>query len=185
MAALGAFVTEANALEVTVDADASAANISKNTAATSATNASTSATAAAASATLATTKATSATASATSATTSATQAAQSAAEALTSKNAAALSATQAASSVSAQNIPSLLIGQRLKILKVNNAETGYDLATSVAAPRFYGFALSADSTEILLSEENSGALISSNYLSWVISENVSFSIVNNELAITL
>ena len=141
--------------------------------------------AAAASATLATTKATSATASATSATTSATQAAQSATDALTSKNAAALSATQAASSVSAQNIPSSLIGQRLKILKVNNAETGYDLATSVAAPRFYGFALSADSTEILLSEENSGALISSNYLSWVISENVSFSIVNNELAITL
>ena len=171
VAALGAFVTEANALEVTVDADASAANTSKNTAATSATNASTSATAAAASAT--------------SASTSATQAAQSAADALTSKNASALSATQAASSVSAQNIPSSLIGQRLKILKVNNAETGYDLATSVAAPRFYGFALSADSTEILLSEENSGALISSNYLSWVISENVSFSIVNNELAITL
>ena len=185
VAALGAFVTEANALEVTVDADASAANTSKNTAATSATNASASATAAAASATLATTKATSATTSATSASTSATQAAQSAADALTSKNAAALSATQAASSVSAQNIPSSLIGQRLKILKVNNAETGYDLATSVAAPRFYGFALSADSTEILLSEENSGALISSNYLSWVISENVSFSIVNNELAITL
>jgi hypothetical protein len=183
--ALGAFVTEANALEVTVDADASAANTSKNNAATSATNASTSATTAAASATLATTKATSATASATSATTSATQAAQSAADALTSKNAAALSATQAASSVSAQNIPSSLIGQRLKILKVNNAETGYDLATSVATPRFYGFALSADSTEILLSEENSGALISSNYLSWVISENVNFSLVNNELAITL
>ena len=171
VAALGAFVTEANALEVTVDADASAANTSKNTAATSATNASTSASSAAASATLAST--------------SATQAAQSAADALTSKNASALSATQAASSVSAQNIPSSLIGQRLKILKVNNAETGYDLATSVAAPRFYGFALSADSTEILLSEENSGALISSNYLSWVISENVSFSIVNNELAITL
>jgi hypothetical protein len=185
VAALGAFVTEANALEVTVDANATAANTSKNNAVTSATNASTSATAAAASATLATTKATSATTSATSASTSATQAAQSAADTLTSKNAAALSATQAASSVSAQNIPSSLLGQRLKILKVNNAETGYDLATSVAAPRFYGFALSADSTEILLSEENSGALISSNYLSWVISENVSFSIVNNELAITL
>ena len=78
------------------------------------------------------------------------------------------------------------IRQYTDILKLPARDlTGYDLATSVAAPRFYGFALSADSTEILLSEENSGALISSNYLSWVISENVSFSIVNNELAITL
>jgi hypothetical protein len=185
VAALGAFVTEANALEVAIDADVSAANTSKNNAATSATNASTSASTAAASATLATTKATSATASATSASTSATQSAQSAADALTSKNAATQSATQAASSVSAQNIPSSLIGQRLKILKVNDAETGYDLAASVATPRFYGFALSADSTEILLSEENSGSLIASNYVSWLISENVSFSIQNNELAVTL
>lgn len=185
VAALGAFVTEANALEVAVDADASAANTSKNNAATSSTSASASAGAAEASAALANTRAAGATASATSALTSATQSAQSAADALTSKNAAAQSAIQAASSVSAQNLPSVLLGQRLKILKVNNAETGYDLAISVAAPRFYGFALSADSTEILLSEENSGSIVSSNFISWVISENVSFSIVNNELAVTL
>lgn len=185
VAALGAFVTEANALEIAVDADAAAANTSKNNAATSSTSASSSAAAADASATLATTRAASATASAASASTSAAQSAQSASESLASKNAAATSAAQAASSVSAQNLPSLLIGQRLKILKVNDAETGYDLAASVATPRFYGFALSADSTEILLSEENSGALVASDYLSWVISENVSFSIVNNELALTL
>ena len=185
VAALGAFVTEANALEVAVDADASAANTSKNNAATSSTSASASAGAAEASAALANTRAAGATASATSALTSATQSAQSAADALSSKNAAAQSAIQAASSVSAQNLPSVLLGQRLKILKVNNAETGYDLATSVAAPRFYGFALSADSTEILLSEENSGSIVSSNFISWVISENVSFSIQNNELALTI
>ena len=185
VAALGAFVTEANALEVAVDADASAANTSKNNAATSSTSASASASAAEASAALANTRAAGATASAASASTSATQSAQSAVDALSSKNAAAQSAIQAASSVSAQNLPSVLLGQRLKILKVNNAETGYDLATSVAAPRFYGFALSADSTEILLSEENSGSIVSSNFISWVISENVSFSIQNNELAVTL
>lgn len=185
VAALGAFVTEANALEVAVDADASTANTSKNNAATSSTSASASAGAAEASAALANTRAAGATASATSALTSATQSAQSAADALSSKNAAAQSAIQAASSVSAQNLPSVLLGQRLKILKVNNAETGYDLATSVAAPRLYGFALSADSTEILLSEENSGSIVSSNFISWVISENVSFSIQNNELALTI
>lgn len=185
VAALGAFVTEANALEVAVDADASTANTSKNNAATSSTSASASAGSAEASAALANTRAAGATASATSALTSATQSAQSAVDALACKNAAAQSAIQAASSVSAQNLPSVLLGQRLKILKVNNAETGYDLATSVAAPRFYGFALSADSTEILLSEENSGSIVSSNFISWVISENVSFSIQNNELALTI
>ena len=183
--ALNAFVSETNDTAALVNTNVTAAALSQTTAATSATNASTSASSAAASATLATTKATSATASATSASTSATQAAQSAADALTSKNAAAQSAIQAASSVSAQNIPSSLIGQRLKILKVNDAETGYDLAASVATPRFYGFALSADGTEILLSEENSGSIASSNFISWVISENVSFSIQNNELALTI
>lgn len=178
VAALGAFVTEANALEGAVDADASAANTSKNNAATSATNASASAGSAGVSATIATTGATSATA-------SATQALENKTDSLTSKNAAAQSAIQAASSASALNMPSMLIGQKLKILKVNEAETGYDLTASVAAPRFYGLALSVDGTEILLSEENTGSLVSSNYVSWLISENVSFSIQNNELALTL
>ncbi len=183
--ALSAFVSETNATASQVDTSAAAATTSKNSASASATASATSATASDASAALATIKAVSATDSATSALSSAAQSLQSAAEALASKNAAAESATQAASSVSAQNLPSMLIGQKKKILKVNEAETGYDLINSVASPRLYGFALSTDGTEIILTEDNTGSFSSSSFISLEIGENLSFSILNNELALTI
>ncbi len=183
--ALDAFVSETNDVAEIVDTQAAAAASSQATAATSATNASTSASSAAVSATLATTKATSATASATSALTSAAQAAQSATTAQASQAAAAQSALEAASAVSATHMPSSLIGQALKVLKVNATETGYALFESAALPRLYGFALSADSSELLFTDAKTGSFTSSNFVSWFIGENLIFSITNNELVIAL
>ena len=183
--ALDAFVSETNDVADLVDTASSVASASQSAAATSATNANASATASAASATLATTKATSATASAASAQTNATQASQSAANAHSSEVAAALSALEAASAVSATHMPSSLIGQALKVLKVNATETGYALFESAALPRLYGFALSADGSELMFTDAKTGSFATSDFVSWFIAENLTFSINNNELVIAL
>jgi hypothetical protein len=183
--ALDAFVSETNDVADLVDTASTAASASQSAAATSATNANASATASAASATLATTKATSATASAASAQTNATQAAQSAANAHSSEVAAALSVLEAASAVSATHMPSSLIGQALKVLKVNAGETGYALFESAALPRLYGFALSADSSELMFTDAKTGGFAATDFVSWFIGENLTFSINNNELVIAL
>ena len=183
--ALDAFVSETNDVAELVDAQAAAAASSQATAATSATNANTSASSATASATLATTKATSASTSAASALTSAAQASQSAINARTSETSAAQSALEAASAVSATHMPSSLIGQALKVLKVNATETGYALFESAALPRLYGFALSADGSELMFTDAKTGSFAASNFVSWFIAENLTFSINNNELVIAL
>ena len=183
--ALDAFVSETNDVADTVLEQASATEASQTAAAASAASATSNANQAASSAALATTKATSATASATSALSSANQASQSATNAHTSEMAAALSALQAASAVSATHMPSSLIGQALKVLKVNANETGYALFESAALPRLYGFALSADGSELLFTDAKTGDFIASDFVSWFIAENLSFAIQNNDLVITL
>ena len=183
--ALDAFVSETNDVAQIVDTQAVAAASSQAAAAASATYANSSASSATASAALATTKATSATASAASALTSATQASQSATNAHASETAAAQSALEAASAVSATHMPSSLIGQALKVLKVNATETGYALFESAALPRLYGFALSVDGSELMFTDAKSGDYTVSSFISWFIAENLNFSIHNNELVITL
>lgn len=184
VAALEGFGEEANDLAVEVNADAAAALSSQTAAASSATSATASATSAAASATLATTRATSATASATSASNSAAAALTSANNADISEAAAATSAAQAASAVAAVNLPTSLIGQYKKILRVNLTETGYELVASAAAPRLYGFALSSDGTELLFTDTDTGSFNSSDFVSWELGENLTFAITNNQLALT-
>ncbi len=183
--ALDAFVSETNDVADSIDAAASASANSQSAAAISAANASASASAAATSATLATSKATSATSSAASAQTNATQAAQSAINAHSSEVAAAQSAIEAASAVSATHMPSSLIGQALKVLKVNATETGYALFESAALPRLYGFALSADGSELMFTDAKTGGFAASDFVSWFVGENLAFSINNNELMISL
>lgn len=183
--ALDAFVLEANETAESVESLSSAALASQAEAASSATSATTSATQAAGSATLATTKATNASSSAASALASATQALQSAANAHSSEVAAANSALEAASAVSATHMPSSLIGQASKVLKVNATETGYALFESAALPRLYGFALSVDGSELMFTDAKTGDYTVSSFISWFIAENLNFTIHNNELVITL
>jgi hypothetical protein len=66
----------------------------------------------------------------TAANTAATNAATSAANALASETNAANSATTAANTLSAANLPTNFVGEAGKVLEVNSAETGYQLATS-------------------------------------------------------
>lgn len=183
--ALDAFVLETNETAESAETHATSATASQTAASSSAASAINSANQAASSAALATTKATAASSSATSAQTSATQAVQSAANAHSSEVAAAQSALEAASAVSATHMPSSLIGQALKVLKVNATETGYALFESAALPRLYGFALSQDGSELMFTDAKSGAFAVSSFISWFIAENLSFSILNNELVITL
>jgi hypothetical protein len=109
---------------------------------------------------------------------SAASAASSAANALS-------SAIAAASAVSAVGLPSSLTGMAQRVLRVLNSELGYELVASAALPTFFGFALSADGTEILLTTDRTGAFNTSDFISWNISENVAFNLQNNQLALTI
>jgi hypothetical protein len=91
----------------------------------------------------------------------------------------------AASAVAATNMPSSLIGQAKKVLKVKVDESGYELVSSAALPRIYGFALSSDGSELLFTDANTGDLDSSNFTSWFVGENLSFAINNNQLVMSL
>lgn len=112
-----------------------------------------------------------ASASATSAATSATNSAQ--------------SASQAEAALAMANLPSTFTGRAKNVLRVNLTETGYEFSASAASPSFYGFALSDDGTEIIVTTDAINNYDTSDFISWGIQENISFSVVDNELALTI
>jgi hypothetical protein len=127
----------------------------------------------------------SASASASTATGGVNAATASAASAATSATNAANSAAEAASAVSSTNLPTSLIGQSQRVLRVNTGETGYELVASAALPVFYGFVLSDDGTDLMLRTDRSNTYKTSDFTSWGIQENVTFAITDNELALTI
>ncbi len=144
---------------------------------------------------------------------SAASAAAQAAEALNQKNLAAAQATEATSqknqattkaaeaaasaaaadatydltldALNAARIPTGLTGAAKQFLQVKADETGYELVTSVAAPSFFGFNLSADGTELIMTSGRDADFDSTAYATWTLSENISYSVSKNNLVVNL
>jgi len=112
------------------------------------------------------------------ATTKATEAAQSAAAAVVTYN-----ATVAA--LNAAKIPTNLVGAAKQFLQVKADESGYELVTSVAAPSFFGFNLSADGTELIMTSGRDADFDSTAFATWTLSENISYSVSKNNLVVNL
>lgn len=87
--------------------------------------------------------------------------------------------------LAAAGLPASLVGQGGKFLKVKLDETGYDLTASSASPRFYGFAFSLDSTELLKTEGRDEDYVDGNYVASMLGEGFTVAITNNQLVITL
>ncbi len=85
----------------------------------------------------------------------------------------------------AVGLPDVLTGARGMLLKVKADESGYELVRTAALPRFYGFHLSSDGSELLLTEGREDALDSNDFVAWTISEGVSFAVQNNALEVRL
>ncbi|CAB4124942.1 hypothetical protein UFOVP66_44 [uncultured Caudovirales phage] len=98
---------------------------------------------------------------------------------------AANSASQTAAALAMASLPSTFTGKAKNVLRVNLAETAYEFSASAASPSFYGFALSTDGTEILVTTDTINNYNTSDFVSWGIQENISFSVLNNQLALTL
>ncbi len=127
------------------------------------------------------------------------QAAAQATEATAQKNQATAKAVEAAQSavdaneayqdtldaLNAAKIPTGLVGHAKEFLQVKADETGYELVTSVAAPVFHGFNLSADGTELILTKGRDDDYDAEAYATWTLSENISYSVQNNNLVVNL
>lgn len=85
----------------------------------------------------------------------------------------------------AVGLPDSLIGARGMLLKVKADESGYELVHTAALPRFYGFHLSSDGSELLLTDGREETFDSSDFVAWTISEGVSFAVQNNALEVQL
>ena len=85
----------------------------------------------------------------------------------------------------AVGLPDSLIGARGMLLKVKADESGYELVHTAALPRFYGFHLSSDGSELLLTEGREEAFDTSVFTAWTISEGVSFAVQSNALEVQL
>ena len=85
----------------------------------------------------------------------------------------------------AVGLPDSLIGARGMLLKVKVDESGYELVHTAALPRFYGFALSSDGSELLLTEGRDADFIAKSFLTWTLAEGVSFAIHDNALEVQL
>ncbi len=85
----------------------------------------------------------------------------------------------------AVGLPDVLTGARGMLLKVKADESGYELVHTTASPRFYGFHLSSDGSELLLTEGREEAFDSGDFVAWTISEGVSFAVQNNALEVQL
>lgn len=110
-------------------------------------------------------------------------AAQAAAAAL-SRNEAQAFRNEAQSLVNAARIPTSLAGQAGKFLQVASTELVYELVSSVAAPVFYGFTMSPDKSEIVMTYGRDDYDVS-DYVTWTSSENVTFEVRNNNLTVVL
>ena len=85
----------------------------------------------------------------------------------------------------AVGLPDSLTGARGMLLKVKADESGYELVNTAALPRFYGFALSSDGSELLLTEGREGDFDAQEFIAWTLSEGVRFAVQNNSLEVQL
>lgn len=85
----------------------------------------------------------------------------------------------------AVGLPDTLTGARGKLLKVKTDESGYELVNTAASPRFYGFQLSSDGSELLLTEGRESEFDAQVFLSWSLAEGVTFVIHDNALEVQL
>lgn len=85
----------------------------------------------------------------------------------------------------AVGLPDSLTGAQGMLLKVKADETGYELVNTAALPRFYGFQLSSDGSELLLTEGRDADLKANDFLAWTLAEGVTFAIRDNGLEVQL
>ncbi len=85
----------------------------------------------------------------------------------------------------AVGLPDTLSGAQGMLLKVKADESGYELVNTAALPRFYGFQLSSDGSELLLTEGRDADFNASDFQAWTLAEGVTFAIHNNALEVQL
>ncbi len=85
----------------------------------------------------------------------------------------------------AVGLPDTLTGAQGMLLKVKADESGYELVNTAALPRFYGFQLSNDGSELLLTEGRDADFNASDFQAWTLAEGVTFAIHNNALEVQL
>ena len=85
----------------------------------------------------------------------------------------------------AVGLPDSLVGAHGMLLKVKADESGYELVYTAALPRFYGFQLSSDGSELLLTEGRDADLKANDFLAWTLAEGVTFAIRDNALEVQL
>jgi hypothetical protein len=87
--------------------------------------------------------------------------------------------------LNAAKIPGSLVGKAQQFLQVKTDETGYVLVSSVAAPSFFGFKMSDDGQELLMTYGRDQEFDVADYDTWTMSENITFAVTNNNLAVVL
>jgi hypothetical protein len=92
---------------------------------------------------------------------------------------------QVVSRLQAVGIPDVLSGAHGMLLKVKADESGYELVNTAALPRFFGFALSSDGSELLLTQGREDEFDVTSYASWMVGEGLTFSIQRNGLEMAL
>lgn len=85
----------------------------------------------------------------------------------------------------AVGLPDVLAGAQGMLLRVKADESGYELVPTVASPRFYGFALSADGSELLLTEGRDQTFEADAFDAWTVTEGVHFALESNALVMKL
>lgn len=85
----------------------------------------------------------------------------------------------------AAQIPTTLTNKAGQFLQVKQDESGYLLVSSVAAPSFYGFKMSSDGKSIELTYGRDADFNTEDFDSWMMAENVNFSVTNNNLVVNL
>lgn len=86
--------------------------------------------------------------------------------------------------IAAANIPQTLTNRAGEFLQVKQAEDGYELVSSVAAPSFFGFKNSANGETIDLTYGRDDYNVA-DYDTWTMAENVTFEVRNNNLVVVL
>ena len=85
----------------------------------------------------------------------------------------------------AVSLPDNLTGAQGMLLKVKADESGYQLVSTAALPRFHGFYLSNDGSELLLTEGRDADFQTNDFLAWTLAEGVTFAIHDNALEVQL
>ena len=85
----------------------------------------------------------------------------------------------------AVGLPDVLSGAHGMLLKVKPDESGYELVNTAALPKFYGFQLSDDGSELLLTQGREDAFDATPFPSWMVGEGLTFSVQRNDLEMAL